>query len=334
MDQREELNRLLREISDSGKIRRFTFLAFSANHSPLYEFSQNPFAPTEPIAILSASKWVSAVLLLSLVEEGKLSLDAKISEFFSPLVPQLQGNLESLTLRHLLSFTSGVDTKLASYQDANSTLATSSADILQNFPLDSTPGQAFRYGDAHLQLAGYLAEQVSGKSWQSLFEEKIRNPLGMSGKPEFFAKPRKTKGRNNPRPGAGLLICLHDFLLFQRMIWEKGTTPRGSLLSSALIDEMEKLQADPSIVPEDSELRLAGIDSGYGFGVWVERPSHSKSLVTSPGYYGFCPWIDRRAGYYAVFAAQEQEPAFSAVIELMAQIRSPLEILVKENPHP
>jgi hypothetical protein len=91
---------------------------------------------------------------------------------------------------------------------------------------------------------------------------------------------------------------------------------------------MEKVQVPASLLPAEIAFASAGIVSGYGFGAWVEEPG--GGLVASPGYYGFCPWLDRKAGYYAILHSQEPEPFFLSGIKLMGQVRGHLAALARK----
>jgi hypothetical protein len=66
----------------------------------------------------------------------------------------------------------------------------------------------------------------------------------------------------------------------------------------------------------------------YGLGSWVmcEAPASGCPLVTSPGAFGFTPWLDREAGYYAILAMEltttstDDRPAEFA-IKLLAELQ-------------
>jgi serine-type D-Ala-D-Ala carboxypeptidase/endopeptidase len=318
------LDQLLGSAPAGGTPARFSLVAYGADHQLIYRYARNPLPLSEPIAVMSASKWVSAFLILRLVERGVFGLDQKISSLLSEMIPP---RYEAITIRQLLNFTSGLAPTSPGALDYNLGFEESCRDLLLT-PSAGFPGGQFEYGDSHLHLAGYVAEVATGRKWQELFEQEIAQPLRFTSEPKFFAKPKRRKGLTNPRPGAGLLISAGDYLLFLKMVWNRGRGPLGQLLTPELQAEMEKVQVPGSLLPAENAFANAGIVSGYGLGAWVEEPG--GGLVASPGYYGFCPWLDRKAGYYALLQAQEPEPFFFSAIKLMGQVRGHLAELAKK----
>jgi CubicO group peptidase (beta-lactamase class C family) len=129
----------------------------------LYRLDAGKIDPQAQYPAASSSKWMTAALVMTVVDEGKLSLDVPISTW----LPEFQGAAGTITLRELLAQTAGqgslkglVDVK----QDPRMTLAQSAAGIAA-LPLEDKPGEVFKYGGPGFQVAGALVEKVTGERW-------------------------------------------------------------------------------------------------------------------------------------------------------------------------
>jgi CubicO group peptidase (beta-lactamase class C family) len=139
-------------------------------------------------AIGSVSKQFTVAGLLLLQEQGKLSLDDKVSKY----LPQLtRGN--EITIRELLSHTSGYeDYAPQDYMIPEWTKPITPQAILKDWAekrLDFEPGTRWQYSNTNYVVAGVILEKVAGKPLFTFLEEKIFGPLGMSSAGDCFAAP-------------------------------------------------------------------------------------------------------------------------------------------------
>lgn len=126
----------------------------------------------------SVSKIFTSTLILGLVEEGRLSLDTKLSEFF-PKIPDAQ----TVTIAQLLSHSSGVhnftnDKSYVTYYTKPQTHEQMLRRFAKNKP-DFTPGSKHDYSNAGFILLGYIVEKVTGKPYGEYLQERIVKPLGL-----------------------------------------------------------------------------------------------------------------------------------------------------------
>ena len=140
-----------------------------------------PNAPDTRFRLGSITKQFTATLVLQLVEEGKLKLDGKITDYI-PDYPKPMG--EKITIHNLLTHTSGIPnyTSLPSFQLSLSRLPANPSEFIKGFwnlPLEFEPGSKFNYSNSGYFLLGVILETVSGKSYARLLEEKIFGPLKM-----------------------------------------------------------------------------------------------------------------------------------------------------------
>jgi CubicO group peptidase (beta-lactamase class C family) len=134
--------------------------------------------------ICSITKQFTAVLVMQLVEAGKLNLDTPVSEYLPDFRKNSGGKI---TLRNLLSSSSGLPTfdDLAFWQKDDEQLASASFTAMNYISSSSSsglsfePGAKFNYNNADFILVGAILEQISGKSFEQLLQEKILQPLGM-----------------------------------------------------------------------------------------------------------------------------------------------------------
>ena len=134
--------------------------------------------PELPYQIASNSKQFLAALLLLLEDEGRLSLDDKVSKYL-PELPS--GN--RMTVRQLLSHTSGLqDFWPQDYSFAAMERPVAPMDIVRQWgmkPLDYAPGSRWQYSNTGYVVAGLIAEKVGGAPLMEQLQARIFNPLGI-----------------------------------------------------------------------------------------------------------------------------------------------------------
>ncbi|WP_328498374.1 beta-lactamase family protein [Streptomyces sp. NBC_00414] len=143
----------------------------------------------------SVTKSFSAVVLLQLVDEGALDLDASVNSYLPGLLPD-----DRITVRHVLSHRSGlydytndmfantvpgfeaVRNKVFSYQEL--------VDLSLKQPLGNAPGAAYSYSNTNFVVAGMLIEKLTGTSVQSAYKSRIIKPLKL--RDTSYVHPRTT----------------------------------------------------------------------------------------------------------------------------------------------
>jgi len=130
----------------------------------------------------SITKQFTAMLLLQLAEEGKLDLQAPISNYL-PDYPNEHN--PKITTHHLLTHTSGIPNYTAFpgfFRDQSRDPYTPD-DFVKKFAdkeLEFTPGEKFNYSNSGYFLLGVIVEKVSGKTYEEMLQEKIFTPLSMN----------------------------------------------------------------------------------------------------------------------------------------------------------
>jgi CubicO group peptidase (beta-lactamase class C family) len=125
----------------------------------------------------SVSKLFTATAIMQLRDQGSLDLDTDITEYIDISIPQTYD--EPITLRHLLTHTAGFEDRIFGvFAPLN---GENRGDLLQaNMPARiNPPGSYISYSNFGITLAGYIAEEVSGMSWEDYIQQYILGPLGM-----------------------------------------------------------------------------------------------------------------------------------------------------------
>jgi serine-type D-Ala-D-Ala carboxypeptidase/endopeptidase len=268
------------------------------NHDGVKVFEQmyGTFTPDTRVAIASASKMVSGVTLFRLMDEGYLTLDSTTGQVLG-----WTGDQGAITLRQLLSFTSGLAPENHCTYDSTVTLDECVTTISQT-ALTAAPGTEFDYGSVHLDVAGRMAEVVTGKSWNELFAQEIRDPLGLPADIVYYANPLKMINTDNPLLAGGLIVSMNEYERFLHFVYEKGVFQGTALLAPQIFDT-QTVEPYPNVVIGKSPAPALR----YGLTAWLEcsTPQTGCHQISSPGAFGLTPWIDRDAGYYAILGMQD-----------------------------
>lgn len=288
---------------------------------------QTPMSKDSVFWMASMTKSISATTILSLVDEGKLSLDEPASKWLPELanVKLANGNPPSrpITLRDLMSHTSGLAFPPRKPTDGAQSLKGYTSELLKA-PLAFEPGSNYEYGFG-LTVAGRIAEIVSGKPFNVLTQERVLEPLGMHDTTYHpddrlrarIAKTYKTtddgKGlvraynpfvtsdageRHMTEPSGGLFSTAGDMARFYQMILDGGVSQGRRIVSESAIAEMTRPH------------KAGGKVLNYGLG-WqcsppdkAAIPGFSTSAFGHGGAFATHGWIDPEQRLVTVFLVQ------------------------------
>lgn len=264
------------------------FALITINGKVVYSKSYGGYLDSTVRKIASCSKWLSGAVLMSLVDQGKLSLDDTVGKYLPVFSQYGKGNI---TLAQLVSHTSGLPGSSArDYEDdQNITLAQCADSIAKNVALIAQPGSKFDFGNVSMQVAGRVCEVVSGQKWNTLFQDNIAVPCGMSYT-NYGLDP-------NPSIANGASSSPRDYSIFLYMIMNNGTALNGrQVLSQKAISAMEQgLTSKATVAYSPYPASLLPATNFYGVGNWRDDVAPGDSLIesSSPGAFGTHPWINR-----------------------------------------
>jgi len=285
----QDLGPITKLLNDSVPVRfgGNAFVVLEVDGRRIYEKGYGGYDGNTVQFIASCSKWLSAAVIMSLVDDGKLSLNDTVGRFLPAFTARGKGGS---TVRQLFSHTSGFPGQsVQGYErEFNLSLAASVDSIAARVPMRSEPGRSFEYGEVSMQIGGRIAEVVSGKGWNQLFAEKIGGPCEMASTSYGLAA--------NPIIGGGARSCANDYMKFLGMLMSKGMYKGRRVLSENAVNTMEQNQignADLSLSPYPPDLMSTrGI---YGIGLWRDLTGPGDQLIegSSPGLFGAHPWMSR-----------------------------------------
>jgi CubicO group peptidase (beta-lactamase class C family) len=267
-------------------------------------------------AIASGSKMPSMALIMRLIDEGYLSPNDTVQNF----LPSFSGK-PVITLHQLMNHTSGLPGQSPFISNNNITLQQAVDNIGLNTPMAYTPGTEFRYGGVGMHVAGRMAEIATGMRWDSLFQQKIAIPLGMTNT-DYIALGATT----NFRIAGGMGTTMPDFAKLLTMLLNYGKFGNTQVIDSLTVKMMQSDQTNGVPLtgtpyagdPLRQNLR-------YGYGVWVEQETNGETTqFGSQGAFGFTPWIDRCRNIACVFFVRRTlgiiQPTHTQLRSLVEQI--------------
>ncbi|WP_193614349.1 serine hydrolase [Nocardioides lijunqiniae] len=257
----------------------------TAAHGVLHVESGVQATPDSLFQIGSISKVWTATVAMQLVDEGLLELDAPVVEVLPELRLSDPEVTKTVTLRHLLNHTSGIDgdvfTDTGRGDDCLEKYVDLLADAGQNHPLGAT----WSYCNSGYSLMGRLIEKVTGSTWDQAMRDRLFTPLGLTRTvtlPEEALLHSAATGHLEhdgeqivapvwqlPRslgPAGLITATAADVLAFARMHLTGGVAADGTrLLSQESADAMTSHQADlPDKLVLGDSWGLGWIRFGWG----------------------------------------------------------------------
>ena len=165
-----------------------------------------PNAPDTKHRIGSVTKQFTSALVLQLVEEGEIELDAPISTYL-PGYPEPQGS--KVTVHHLLNHTSGIPsyTGLPEFGDEmmrESYTPDELIEVVAGLPLEFEPGTSWAYNNSGYFILGRIIENVTGEEYDDVLRERLLEPLGLDDSGYDFhdeIQPREASGYEHTLAG-------------------------------------------------------------------------------------------------------------------------------------
>lgn len=252
-----------------------------------------PNTPEMKFQIGSITKQFTATAILQLQEKGLLSLDSPITKHL-PEYPQETG--DKITIRHLLSHTSGIP----NYTDmpdimTQKALPVTVDELLTTFkdkPLEFEPGEKYKYSNSGYVVLGAIIEAVSEKTYEDYIRENILEPLKMrnsgydhrdrimENRAAGYTENEKGELRNAdfvhmsaPYSAGALYSTVEDMLIWDQALYTEKLLKKGSL-----------------------ERMFTPVKKNYGYG-WLIEEKYGRTLVWHNGgidgfHTTFNRWVD------------------------------------------
>ncbi|MFN3151325.1 serine hydrolase domain-containing protein [Bremerella sp.] len=173
----DEADKVLRQAAASGQVKAATLHVLKKGSAETRAYGDG--ATTDSMFLLgSISKPICVTALMRLYDLNEFKLDDKLSKY----LPKFTGDgKENVTLRHVLTHTSGLPDQLANNADLRRSHAPLArfVETAQQAPLSFAPGSSYQYSSMGILLATHVAELLTGKDILSLVQETVFHPLKM-----------------------------------------------------------------------------------------------------------------------------------------------------------
>lgn len=212
----------------------------------------------------SISKVFTATLVMILVEEGKLDLDAPVIGYVPDLRLADATAAGTITLRHLLTHTAGFyGDRFDDHGMGDDALGRAVA-AFPTLAQQTAPGELWTYCNAGFDLAGLVIERVTGQPFETVMVERVCAPLGLTATTYFaheailhtaaaghvqgdgdaieIARPYPMPRRSNPC--GGVISTVGDLLRFAQFHLGNGAVDGKTVLDAAAVRHMRSVQTD------------------------------------------------------------------------------------------
>ncbi len=290
-----------------------------------------PMEPDMVFRIGSITKQFTAVAILQLMEQGKLSLQDEITKY----LPDYPMHGHSITIEHLLTHTSGIKsyTNVSEFGNMIRTDMTPEEVVekIKPLPMEFAPGTKWNYNNSGYFLLGCIIEKVSGKKYAEYLKENFFIPLGMTS--TLYGDDTKIvkKRASGYQPGEEGTVNA-DFMSM--------TLPyaAGSIMST--VDDLYKWNRallDYKLVKKESLDRAwtsykltDGKDTRYGYGWSLSEVQGSPTIEHGGGINGYLTssiYLPEEDVFVALFSNNTgKAPEFSALKLAAATIGKPVKM--------
>jgi CubicO group peptidase (beta-lactamase class C family) len=300
LDRASRIEQLMRELHRQHKFNGEILVAqrgtviYKGGFGAAAPGSARDYTPDTPSCLASLSKPITALAVTMLVEEGRLAYDDRIATY----VPELRHAFGDVTIRHLLTHTSGVP----DYPSLNiDHPGMTNAEVLSGLRNVSTglfaPGQKYDYSNSGYVLLGHVVEQVSGQSLPHFLEDRIFTPLRMKDtfvmtrpdqKVEGVARGYDALGRpddytDSVTGSTGVYSTVADLLKLDQALYTNALVSQealGVVFTSAVVRAGQTSYGlGWNVVPDVAGIRVWHQGNTAGFRAFIERRLRERITV-------------------------------------------------------
>lgn len=234
-------------------------------------------------SIASVTKPLTAVGIMKLVEDGKLTLETPLNTFFPNFIPNFS---KKITIRHLLNHSSGMQANIGRIDDEGNGLMPGESPItlnelfdkFKNSKLKYEPGKGYEYNNFGYTLLAYIIEDITKLSYADYMDQAVFKPAKMKNTTANNFKSIRKKALPHTGLGMNEFKKLNDPLLFSWLIGAgniQSTT--GDLYKFMEALENGKLLKPASVEKLYSYTQSRGVNnSEYGLGWRIESKGGEK----------------------------------------------------------
>ena len=220
------------------------------------------------VNLYSVAKTFTSVALGLAEAEGRLTLDDRLLDHFPELRATAADGVEDITLRHLVTMTSGTSHEWYADERINA------ADLLDEIvaaPLATPPGTCFSYTGSGPYAVGRVIARATGADVRSYLLPRLFTPLDLHN-PAWHTCPRGFAFAESD-----LFLRTHELARFARLLLQDGQWDGHQLLPATYVRQMSVERVDTSTITHGKRFTY-----GYGLGVWIDR----SGMYRMDGRYG------------------------------------------------
>ncbi|HVM86626.1 MAG TPA: serine hydrolase [Puia sp.] len=288
----------------------------------IYQKQTTDFTAKAQAPIFNAGNWMTAALVMTFVDEGKISLEDNVSKYI-PMFEKYMKNY--ITIRNCLTNTTGIHADAGVGKFFDKSKHESLEDDVNSYAkkeIQANPGTEFYYSDMGPSIAARVLEVISKKSFDRLMQERILRPLKMRG--TSFAND--AGGAINPSGGAHSTVL--DYVNFLSMLLNKGMFEGKRILTEKAVNEIETAQFTQLPVKYTPKI-TEGLH--YGLGTWIEdmNGDGSGTVMTCYDFLGVYPVLDKCRNYVAVLIVEK--PREDLKKEFYTRFREAIDSQISSN---
>ena len=260
----------------------------------IYQKISGEFNAKSQAPIASCSKWLTAALIMTFVDQGKLSLDDKVSKYIPIFGKYSKG---FITIKDCIANLSGIETETSKTlpffgKKKYASLEEEVNEFASKKEIQSNPGLEFRFSNIGFDIAGRVLEVITKRGFEQIMQEHLTRPLAM--------RNTSFSSFNAVDPSGGALSTASDFMNFLSMFLNKGMFNGKRVLSEKAISEMCLVRTTPSMIKFTPKVTEG---YNYGLGAWIMESDENGNgtVLTAPGFSGTWPMIDNCRGYACIF---------------------------------
>jgi len=282
----------------------------------------------------SVSKLFTDIAIMQMVEAGKISLDAPVSQYLPDFHPQ-NPFVQQITLRKLMSHRSGLlrEPPIGNYFDPTGPTLEATVRSMNSTGLVYEPGTHLKYSNAGIAVVGYTLQELNHRPFPQYLKQAVLDPMGMM-ESSFEPEPNLVRslakaymwsydGLQFPAPNFELGLapagCMYssvtDLAQFLMVLFKGGHGPNGQVIKPETLEQMWTPQfAEP------------GQKKGFGLGFQISELDGHRMIGHGGAIYGFATEVvglpDEKLGVVTITTID----AANAVVNTVA--RQALELML------
>ena len=341
-----EVDRIFRAYATDRKIPGMVWgvvidgrLAYVESHGVRDRASQEKVTSGTAFRIASMTKSFTALAMLKLRDEGKLSLDDPASKWIPEFARMELPTRDTppLSLRQLMSHSAGFpEDNPWGDQQLSATDAALGAWLRAGIPFSSPPGTRYEYSNYAFGLLGRVVTKASGAPYETYMRQEILSKLHMNGSAFEFSdvpaasravgyrlKPDGTYAEEPPLPHGvfgsmgGLLTTATDlgqYIAFHLSAWPPRDDAESGPVRRASVREMAHLWTPSNLTARRVNGAVMASETGYGFGLRVTSDCRFEHIVAHggglPGFGSYMAWLpEYGVGMFAMATLTYSGPA-------------------------